>query len=122
MSEIAKTSKETNVVCWLVRFLLKLDLPTTLSRRPTTGRFMFSNLVKNTRREDLGRDSLHSIRFIEVGVAFVKVLVVSLKIFVLGVPFLGSLSDNVRFEVEERSSIGFASESGLTDEDVRDIL
>ena len=122
MSEIAKTAKKTDVIRRFIRFLLKLDLPTTLSRRPSTGRFVLSNLMKNTRRENFGRNSLHPIRFIEIGVTFVKVLVVSLKVFVLRVPLLSPLSDDVRFEVEERTSVGFASESGLTDEDVRDVL
>jgi hypothetical protein len=61
---------------------------------------VFSDLVKNARREDLGRDTFHSIGFVEVGVALVKVLVIGLEILVDFVPSLSSLSDDVRFEVE----------------------
>jgi hypothetical protein len=122
MTEVAKAAKQTDVIDRIVGLLLQLYLPATLRRRPPPRTLVLANLVKNARREDLGRDALHAVGLVEMRIALVKVLVIDLEVLVLVVALLRPLGDDVRLEVEERPGVGLAGEGGLTDEDVRDVL
>lgn len=123
MTEVTKTTQETDVVDGVVRLLLQLDLPAALRRRPPARALVLANLMQNAREEDLRRDSLHTVRLVEVSVALVEVLVVDLEVLVLVVALLlRPLRDDVRLEVEERAGVRLAGERGLADEDVGDVL
>lgn len=117
--EVTKTAQKSYVIDGIVGLLLQLDFPATLRRRPPSGTLVLANLVEHTRGNNLGRNALHPVGFVQISVAFVEILVIDLE----GGVLLGrSLGDNVGFEVEERSGVRLARQGSLTDEHVRNVL
>lgn len=115
VSKVPETSKKSKMKGRIVWRLLDLNLPTTLRGRPPPRTLVLSDLMLERRSENLCRDSLHPIRFVELSVDLVEVLVVLLKLDGVG-GFVSLKLEDPLFEVEEGSREGFALERGLSGE------